>query len=112
VSLRRHAAHVDKNHKEIVDGLRAAGCSVEVVSKKDFPDLLVGVSGLNLLMEVKRDAFTEEGKDGYTRQRKGGKLSKGQQEWHDAWRGQTCVVRNLAHALAVVAEALAARHIR
>jgi len=102
MSLRRHAAHVDKNHKEIVDGLRAAGCSVEVLSKKDVPDLLVGYDGRNYLLEVKRGAFEEHHKDGWVRQRKGGKLSKGQQAWHAAWKGEVFVVHSLNDALLVV----------
>lgn len=105
MSLRRHAAHIDKAQPDIVKGLRERGCCVEVISKKDFPDLLVGYCGVNVLLEVKSELEPTEGKDGYLRKGKRGKLSSGQQDWHDAWSGQVATVYSLAEAWDVVQRA-------
>lgn len=85
----RRAAKIDANQPEIVAALRAVGCSVQTLAAvgAGVPDLLVGVSGVNLLMEVKTAS---------------GKLTKDQVPWHDAWRGQVAIVRSVDEALALV----------
>lgn len=51
----RRAAKVDSNQTEIVNCLRQLGCSVVVTSTigRGFPDLIVGIAGKTLLVEVK-----------------------------------------------------------
>ena len=67
----------DENEDVIVYALRAAGADVEFLSAASVPDLLVGYQGNNYLVEIKTDK---------------GRLSKGQKEWHDEWRGGKPVV--------------------
>jgi hypothetical protein len=51
VSIKRWAARTDSNQAEIVAVLRAAGCSVWIIG---LPvDLLVGLAGRTVLVEVK-----------------------------------------------------------
>lgn len=85
----RRAAKVDANQAEIVEALRAVGCSVQDLSSvgQGVTDLLIGCSGVNLLIEVK----TTEGT--YT---------PAQIKWHAAWRGQRSTVRSIDEALALV----------
>ena len=90
----RRAAKVDANQKEIVEGLRKLGCSVEVTSAvgKGFPDIIVGLRGKNYLIEIK------DGNKCPSQQ----KLTSDQIEWHDAWRGQKVVCNSLDKAVEVV----------
>jgi len=68
----------DKNHTEIKKEFERLGWSVaETHSVKRFVDLVVGKYNITLLVEVK-----QEGK----------KLTKDQEQWHDAWRGTAPVV--------------------
>lgn len=87
----RYAAKTDNNQAEIVKTFRAMGCTVQDLSAvgQGCPDLLVGVSGYNLLLEVKNPE---------TR----GKLSMDQVLWHDDWRGQVQVVKSAEHAIRIV----------
>ena len=54
----RRAAKVDANQTEIVKALRQVGASVQSLAAtgKGCPDLLVGIRGLNFLIEVKDGA--------------------------------------------------------
>lgn len=52
MSINRYAARADSNKAEIVRALRDAGCSVYDLRKP--LDLLVGLAGSTLLMEIKR----------------------------------------------------------
>ena len=83
------ASRVDSNQPEIVATLRGMGCTVQHLHAvgKGVPDLLVGVRGVNLLVEVKVE---------------GGKINALQQEWHSAWRGQVAVVHNIDEAAELV----------
>lgn len=67
------------------------GCSVQDLSSQGegCPDLLVGVSGYNILLEVKNP-------DGRN------KLEISQIQWHDEWRGQVQVVKSAEHAIRIV----------
>jgi len=82
----RRARKVDANQREIVAALRAAGCSVEVLSDvgRGVPDLLVGYDRRNILMEVK---VPDEA------------LNQLQFEWHGYWRGQVTTVATVDEAL-------------
>lgn len=84
----RYNAKRDSNEGDIVDYLRKAGCSVERISGTGIPDLLVGLHGLNLLMEVKVP---------------GKKLRESQEEWHMEWKGQRVIVETVDEAAAVIA---------
>lgn len=85
----RRKRRVDSNQSAIVAALRAAGCSVEVLSDvgRGVPDLLAGFEGQNFLLEVKRP---------------GEELNKDQAHWFRWWGGQTAVVHSAEDALTVV----------
>lgn len=82
----RWAARTDSNQSEIVQALRKAGRTVKSLHRvgQDVPDLLVGYNGLNFLLEIKIE---------------GGKLSEGQQQFADEWRGDVRVVRSPLEAI-------------
>ena len=90
----RRAAKVDANQSEIVDAVRRMGCTVQLLHSvgQGCPDLLVGVSGINLLWEIK---------DG-SRPPSERRLTTDQLIWHDEWRGQVQVVDSVEHAIRVV----------
>ncbi len=89
----RRAAKVDNIQPETVAALRAVGCTVEPIHTigKGCPDLLVGVRGLNLLLELKSGNEP---------------LTEAEREWHALWRGQRIVVRSVDEALAAVSAAV------
>lgn len=95
--VRRYAAKSDSNQKEIKDALEKAGASVHDLKAagEGFPDLAVGYMGVTYLMEV-------IGPDKLKRFRKNGGLSDNQVEWHDAWRGHCCAVKDVDEALGVI----------
>lgn len=80
----RRAAKVDDNQKQAVAILRSMGCSVTILSAVGMgcPDLLVGLSGKNYLIEVK-----DPSKPKADRQ-----LTERQVEWHGNWKGQAVVL--------------------
>jgi hypothetical protein len=90
VSARRTAARRDKNEAEIIDALRGVGCTVQQLSDRGVPDLLVARHGVNYLMEVKAPR---------------GKVNDDQQAWHEQWDAPVYVVRNYLEALKVVGAA-------
>lgn len=83
------AYRVDKNQRNIVDGLRAIGCSVQHLHKvgQGCPDILVGHNGKNVLIEIKHGD---------------GKHTAQQVVWHASWRGQVATVNSLEKAIEVV----------
>jgi Holliday junction resolvase len=83
------AAKVDKNQREIVEALRAAGCSVLILSRvgQGCPDLAVGKWGRTYLLEVKTARGT---------------LTEPEQEFMETWRGHVQVVRTVDEALEAV----------
>lgn len=83
----RTAARRDTNEQEIIKALRGAGASVEQISRKGFPDLVVGVYGKTFLLEVK----TEDGE-----------LTDDQRNFLYKWKGHYAVVRCVDDALDVV----------
>jgi len=85
----RYQAKVDANHGEIVDAFTLAGCSVQDLSRvgQGCPDLLIGCSGENLLVEVKGPKA---------------KLNERRVAWSDRWRGQRIVIRTVEEAVDLV----------
>ncbi len=81
----------DGNQSHIVNGLRAFGASVYVGSSlgKGFPDLVVGYSGRNYLIEVK-----DPSKPRADRQ-----LTPDQVAFRASWKGQYSVVETLEQAI-------------
>ena len=90
----RKFARVDDNHAEIAAALRQAGCSVQSLASlgSGCPDLLVGRHNANFLLEVK------DGRKSPSKRR----LTPDEKDWHEAWRGQVCVVESVNDALWVV----------
>lgn len=91
----RRAARADGTQREIVEALRAAGCSVQHLHTvgDGCPDLLVGVAGRTLLMEIK---------DG-SRPASERLPSAEQRRWAARWRGGGLwVVCSVDEALSVV----------
>jgi len=71
----------DKMEPEVIKAFKAGGASVQQLSGRDVPDLLVGYLGVTHLVEVKTD-------------RAG--LKPGQKRWADEWRGERPVVARTA----------------
>ena len=86
------AVKVDKNQTEIVDAFRKMGFSVQHLHTVGggVPDLLIGRGGVNLLVEVK---YGDKAK-----------LTPEQIKWHNEWRGQIAIVRNLDDVVKLVSE--------
>jgi hypothetical protein len=86
----RRGGKPDGNQEVIVEALRLAGASVEIISKVGFrcPDLLVGYRRRTFLLEVKSET---------------GELTDGQREWHCDWKGLPVdVVETPREALAAI----------
>lgn len=88
------AAKADANQGAIVAALRKIGCSVQPLHTvgRGVPDLLVGIRGHNLLLEVKDGAKPPSAQ----------KLTADQVEWHGAWRGHVEVVNSVEQAIIAV----------
>lgn len=88
------AAKVDANQKEIVDALRAIGCTVQHLHAvgQGCPDLLVGRGQVNYLIEVKDGAKVKSAQ----------KLTPQQVEWHGMWRGTVNIATCVDDAMRVV----------
>jgi len=87
---------VDINQSMIVEALRRAGASVQVLSEvgKGVPDLLIGVTthrgkAVNVLVEIKNPAGRCDLTDAETR-------------WIESWRGQVAICRTPEEVLAVL----------
>jgi hypothetical protein len=90
----RRARRVDANQAQIVAALRAAGCTVEVLSDvgRGVPDLLVGIRGRNLLVEVKDGSLPPSRR----------RLTDDELAWHARWRGAVVVVHDVHEAIAIL----------
>jgi hypothetical protein len=88
----RRAARVDSNQSEIVAALRAVGVSVQPLHTvgKGCPDLLCGVRGTNLLLEIKDGNKPPSAR----------KLTPDEAAWHESWRGQVAIVESVDEAIA------------
>ena len=90
MTLNRYAKRRDKNEAEIVAALESIGCTV---CRLDRPcDLLIGFRSFNLLIEVKSP---------------GGRLTKAQQDFIPAWKGQVRVLETVEEAIELVTKAYA-----
>lgn len=92
----RQRARVDGNHAEIVEALRAAGCTVLHLHQVGggCPDVLAGIEGRNLLIEIK------DGSKPPSRRA----LTADEATFHAAWRGQIAVASTVAEALELALE--------
>lgn len=91
----RRAAKVDRNQAEIVEALRADGCSVQSLAAigDGCPDLAVGKNRVTYFMEVKDGSKPPSAR----------RLTEDQLRWHGAWRGgPVAVVCDVESALRVV----------
>lgn len=79
------ASRTDANQNLIVRSLRQNGATVTLLHTvgQGCPDLLVGINGRNILLEIKTAT---------------GKLTPQQLDWHRDWRGQIFVVRSVQDA--------------
>lgn len=90
----------DANEREIVQALRAIGCSVTPLDGTGVPDLLVGWLGRTVLLEVKRADVKRTTRGDRTDARG---LLKSQQMWWNKWRGAPPIlVRTPEEAIAAV----------
>ena len=80
MSFLSRAVRRDASHAEVVGALRAHGCSVQELSVKGVPDLLVGLHQRTYLVEVK----APKGPRGGQNHRK---LLPTQEVWHRSWKG-------------------------
>ena len=82
----------DANEPEIIAALEAVGVSVQALNAKGVPDLLLGVAGGNILLEVKDGDKPPSAR----------KLTPDQVAWHEGWRGQVQVANSTDEALSLV----------
>lgn len=80
MSLHRRNPKRDQAERQIIADLLRCGCTVQQLSGKDIPDLLVGYQGENHLLEVKSDQKTHH--------QKNGGVKKGQIDWAAEWKGK------------------------
>jgi len=78
-----------------VKTFRALGCSVAVTSAvgAGFPDLVVGINGLNIMVEIKDGAKPPSER----------RLTPAQVDFHGYWRGQIVVIETVDQVIALVA---------
>jgi hypothetical protein len=78
------AAKIDANQPAIVAALRKAGATVQSLASvgNGVPDLLVGMAGKTMLMEVKDGAKPPSAR----------RLTPDQLEWHAVWQGGALTV--------------------
>ena len=83
------AKKTDSNQSRIVNALRLGGASVTTLHTvgNGCPDIVVGLRGVNYLIEIKTDT---------------GKLNSNEIRWHENWNGQVAVVRTVEEAIALV----------
>jgi hypothetical protein len=92
----RLRARKDANHNNISDLFIAAGCSVADTSQlgNGFPDMVVGLCGINVLVEVK------DGDKSPSKQ----KLTEDEFKFFQNWRGWVAVVRDDKDALNIISQ--------
>ena len=85
----RYIAKVDRNQREIVQALRDAGASVQLLHQvgKGCPDALIGFRGENYLAEIKTE---------------NGELTADELKFFLDWRGQRRIVRTVDDALKMI----------
>lgn len=79
-----YIAAVDANQKDIVRVFRLLGCSVQTCHTlgKGYPDLHVGVDGIDQLVEVKDGSKPPSAR----------KLTVPEEKFHREWRGRPVVI--------------------
>jgi hypothetical protein len=84
----------DSNQQEIINTLRALGCSVQDLSQvgRGTPDIICGFRGKNFLLEIKNVADRAP------------QLTPCEQQWIRKWQGQVGVITSIRDALAIVIE--------
>lgn len=93
----RRNARVDGNHREILDALAHAGCSVQSLAPmgKGVPDALVAIDReRQVLFEIK-DGSLPPSKQ---------KLTTDEAKWHACWKGEVHIVTSVEQALAIVGQ--------
>ena len=92
----RYRPRTDANQLAIVDVLRKAGCSVQVLAVlgNGCPDLLIGKHGVNILLEIKNPKSRPSQRT----------LTDDERGWHAAWLGQVAVVESAEEALQLIKE--------
>lgn len=90
----RKRGRTDGNQTEIVKVFRSMGCSVAITSGLGggFPDIVVGVCGVNLLIEIK------DGSAPASQQ----KLTSDEKEWHNGWKGIVHIVSSEDDAIGLI----------
>jgi hypothetical protein len=80
----RKYGRIDRNQVSVIRELRKAGCTVTVSSYlgDGFPDAVVGLGGVNYLIEIK-DPDQPPSKR---------KLTADEKDFHASWNGQVCVI--------------------
>lgn len=84
----------DGNHRQIIDGLIALGCTVLDTADLGHgaPDCIAGWRGLNFLFEIKNPARPKSAR----------KLSADEQAFCSAWAGQYDIIETVEDAWAVI----------
>lgn len=100
----RRAARTDSNHSEIVAALRSFGASVRSLASvgQGMPDLLVGIGGRNVLLEVKDGAKPPSAR----------RLTPDEQHFFDSWTGQVAKVESVDEALRAIGLATTIRRVQ
>ncbi len=90
----RRASAVDANQPEIVEAIRKMGCSVQHLHTigQGCPDLLIGISGKNILAEIKDGSKPPSSR----------KLTADEIIWHGLWRGQVQIIDSIEHAIRAI----------
>ena len=85
----------DANEAEIIAILKQMGCSVAMLTGDGLPDLLVGLDGVNILIEIKSA---------------NGRLTPAQTMWHKSWNGSCHIATNPGEATRIVLDCLRANN--
>jgi len=90
----RRAAKVDENQGELVEALRRMGAAVEITSSVHggFPDVVVGLNGVSVLVEVKDGSLAPSRR----------RLTPAQQVVHGRFHGAITVIETLDQAVALI----------
>lgn len=85
---------VDANQKVIVKTARDLGASVLILSMvgKGCPDILMGVNGINALIEIKDGDKSVSAR----------KLTECEQKFFDSWEGQVCIISTITELIDLI----------
>lgn len=90
------ARRVDSNHKDIIQALRALGCSVADTSRlgQGFPDAVVSRHGITALVEIKDGSKPPSAR----------KLTPAEEQFRANWQGVYRVVESVPDAIDLVSD--------